>query len=186
MKPLYIFDLDGTLALIEHRRHFLSKCGECGGDGVIENRDQNPKPTRNSEVEWIDCHSCKGGGKFKPDWKAFFAACIDDQPNTPVIDTLHALIEGGADVEVWSGRSSEVMEQTKQWLQDHLGVEDLRLCMRVEGDFTPDEILKRSWLESMSSRDRRRLVAVFDDRDKVVAMWRAAGVACFQVAPGEF
>ena len=23
MKPLYIFDLDGTLALIEHRRHFV-------------------------------------------------------------------------------------------------------------------------------------------------------------------
>lgn len=33
---------------------------------------------------------------------------------------------------------------------------------------------------------RRRLVAVFDDRDKVVSMWRARGVACFQVAPGAF
>ncbi|WP_435575134.1 hypothetical protein [Burkholderia plantarii] len=34
--------------------------------------------------------------------------------------------------------------------------------------------------------DRRRIVAVFDDRDSVVAMWRDAGVTCFQVAPGEF
>ena len=25
MKPLYIFDLDGTLALIEHRRHFVAR-----------------------------------------------------------------------------------------------------------------------------------------------------------------
>ena len=35
MKPLYIFDLDGTLALIEHRRHFVErpslKCYDCGG-----------------------------------------------------------------------------------------------------------------------------------------------------------
>ena len=32
----------------------------------------------------------------------------------------------------------------------------------------------------------QRLVAVFDDRDRVVAMWSAAGVPCFQVAAGEF
>ena len=25
LRPLYIFDLDGTLALIEHRRHFLER-----------------------------------------------------------------------------------------------------------------------------------------------------------------
>ena len=25
MKPLYIFDLDGTLALIKHRRHFVER-----------------------------------------------------------------------------------------------------------------------------------------------------------------
>jgi hypothetical protein len=31
-----------------------------------------------------------------------------------------------------------------------------------------------------------RLVAVFEDRDRMVKMWRAAGVPCFQVAEGEF
>lgn len=60
------------------------------------------------------------------------------------------------------------------------------LTMRVEGDFTPDEKLKEGWLSSLSSHDRRRLVCVFDDRDKVVSMWRSNGVACFQVAPGGF
>lgn len=50
----------------------------------------------------------------------------------------------------------------------------------------PDEKLKRLWLNEMSQADRSRLTAVFDDRDKVVAMWREAGVPCFQVAPGEF
>lgn len=76
MTPLYIFDLDGTLALIEHRRHLVEfrDCSTCGGHGVV----------------------------------------------------------------------------------------------------------------AMTEYDRRRLVAVFDDRDKVVSMWRARGVACFQVAPGAF
>lgn len=151
MKPLYIFDLDGTLALIDHRRHHLTD-------------------------------------KDKPDWRTFFAACVDDAPNLPVIDTLHSLIEAGADVWIWSGRSSEVMGETRAWLQENLSeaAEDLPLSMRVEGDFTPDEILKADWLAMMSAYDRRRLVAVFDDRDKVVAMWRSNGVACFQVAPGAF
>lgn len=159
MTPLYIFDLDGTLALIDHRRHFVEQ-------PFFKDPDD----------------------PFKPDWPAFFAACVDDEPNEPVIETLHNLIESGADVWVWSGRSSEVMEQTKAWLQDHLSdaATDIPLCMRVAGDFTPDDELKQSWLNGMSAHDRRRLVAVFDDRDKVVAMWRRHGVACFQVAPGEF
>ena len=58
--------------------------------------------------------------------------------------------------------------------------------MRRAGDFTPDEVLKRKWYEELGSHDKARLVAVFDDRDKVVAMWRSIGVACFQVAPGKF
>ena len=58
--------------------------------------------------------------------------------------------------------------------------------MRKAGDFTPDEDLKRGWLAEMEPPELARLTAVFDDRDKVVAMWRAAGVPCFQVAPVAF
>lgn len=150
MKPLYIFDLDGTLALTEHRAH-LVRC---------EN----------------------------PNWKAFFAACVDDQPNIPVINTLHALLNSGAEVQIWTGRSSEVMAQTQQWLMNHIGdaAEDVQLLMRLEGDYTPDEKLKALWFDELRDFDKRRLVAVFDDRQKVVDMWRSMGVACFQVAAGDF
>jgi hypothetical protein len=58
--------------------------------------------------------------------------------------------------------------------------------MRPEGDFTPDEQLKFSWLTEMEPPERNRLIATFDDREKVVKMWREAGVPCFQVAPGAF
>jgi hypothetical protein len=167
-RPLYIFDLDGTLALIEHRRHFVE-------------RDDKAKLKR------------------KPDWDAFHAACVDDLPNKPVIDVLEKLAKGSDDVgfgaepgaEIWifSGRSSTVHFETGAWLKEHISascLRDIRLTMRPAGDFTPDDVLKRSWYDAMSAEDKARLVATFDDRDRVVKMWRDAGVTCFQVAPGDF
>jgi hypothetical protein len=150
-RPLYIFDLDGTLALIEHRIHFIE-------------RD-------------------------RPDWKGFYAACDKDAPNTPVIDTLNGL-RAFAEVRIFSGRSDEARDKTVAWLTEHTRFTppelETALTMRAEGDYTPDDILKKQWFDGMRDEDRRRLVAVFDDRDKVVRMWRRNGVACFQVAPGNF
>lgn len=154
MKPLYIFDLDGTLALIDHRRHFVER----------ERGEQ--------------------------DWPAFYAACDRDTPNAPVIQTLNRLRSAGAEVWIFSGRSDEVREKTVAWIAEHTTFMswelDTALVMRQAGDYTADDSLKRKWLDFMLPCDRRRLVAVFDDRDRVVQMWRDEGIACFQVAPGEF
>lgn len=154
MKPLYIFDLDGTLALIEHRRHFVER------------------------------------PRKEQDWSGFFRACADDVPNRPVIDTMTRLQFAGADIWIFSGRSDEVRDLTIAWLAKHTafttwGAENA-LVMRRAGDYTADDVLKRSWLDEMLIDDRQRLVAAFDDRDRLVAMWRDAGVPCFQVAPGGF
>lgn len=154
MKPLYIFDLDGTLALIKHRRHFVER----------EPHHQ--------------------------DWGRFYAACVDDEPNRPVLKVLETL-RLTADVWVFSGRSDEVRAQTVAWLAKHTSfmthdLEGPLLTMRQAGDYTPDDVLKSQWLQAMLIDDRNRLVATFDDRDRVVKMWRDAGVTCFQVAPGEF
>lgn len=160
MKPIYIFDLDGTLALIEHRRHF------------------------------VECE--------KKDWRSFFAACVDDVPNWPVIRTLQKLRKGGAEIWVWSGRSDEVIAETEEWLHKH-GIfksvpfpswEPFRapemLRMRRAGDYRPDHDLKAEWLSEVEPPEYKRLAAVFEDRKRVVDMWRAAGIPCFQVAPGDF
>lgn len=159
MKPLYIFDLDGTLALIQHRRHFVER------------------------------------ERGKQDWKGFYAACVNDAPNAPVLRVMESL-RRFADVWIFSGRSDEVRGETVEWLVQHtsfassdfdsaFGARDV-LTMRAEGDYTADDVLKRQWLDGMLKDDRRRLVATFDDRDRVVKMWRDSGVTCFQVAPGEF
>lgn len=154
MKPLYIFDLDGTLALIEHRK------------GMLESKSADR-------------------------WRHFYAACDKDLPNEPVISTMERLRHAGADVWIFSGRSDEVRDKTVAWLAHHTSfmtfdLEGPTLTMRQAGDYTADDVLKKQWLDAMLVDDRRRLVAAFDDRDRVVQMWRSAGVACFQVAPGEF
>lgn len=173
MTPLYIFDLDGTLALIDHRRPILA-------DKSNSNR-----------------------------WDDFYRACVDDEPNVQVIFLLRHLIcnlgkwrEGvhcTSDVYIFSGRSDLVEVQTRQWLAYYCypvyaalfkmpGFEDSvsRLLMRPHGDSTPDDILKKKWYDELSDHDKQRLVCVFDDRQKVVDMWRSIGVTCLQVARGDF
>lgn len=140
---LVVFDLDGTLADVEHRRHHVS------------------------------------GGKRR--WDLFFAACVDDTPVEAVTLAFHAMKKAGHRVEVWSGRSDEVRSQTEAWLEEH-GLHPDRLVMREAKDYTPDDVLKESWLDAAEPKP----ALVFDDRDKVVAMWRRRGVPCFQVAPGAF
>lgn len=152
MKPLYIFDLDGTLADCEHRTPLLN----------TGKRDR---------------------------WREFYAACKDDRPIKALIGVLNAL-RFTSDVVIWTGRSDEVRAETISWLAEHTSflaheVEGI-LQMREASDHRPDTDLKGEWLAAMPQMDRNRLMGVFEDRSRVVEMWRAAGVPCFQVAPGEF
>lgn len=157
--PLYIFDLDGTLADIRHRRHFVTRSDD---------------PTRL---------------RRKPDWGAFHAACVNDTPIQPVIDTLHILHCSDVDVWIWSGRMDTVRTETQDWVMKHVGLGFgpwFQLKMRPANDYIPDDQLKESWLHAMDPEDRARLVMVFDDRQRVVDMWRRNGVVCAQIAPGNF
>lgn len=152
-RPLYIFDLDGTLADCTHRKHIL---------------DEKHDPNR---------------------WRRFYAACDRDRPIRHVISLMNHL-RLIADVWIFSGRSEEVRDKTVAWLAEFTSFMshelDTVLVMRQEGDHRADDIVKREWLDGLLDVDRKRLVAAFDDRDRVVAMWRAAGIPCYQVAPGDF
>jgi len=148
---IVIADLDGTIALIEHRRHWLDA-------------ERHPEMTSDER------------------WRTFFAQCHGDLPNWPVIWTLQALRMTDYYIHIFSGRSDEVREETIDWLEA-FNVPYNHLRMRAAGDFTPDEILKRQWIEEYDLAD---ILCIFDDRAKVVAMWRELGLACFQVAPGDF
>ena len=53
--------------------------------------------------------------------------------------------------------------------------------------FTPDDQLKQMWLDDFADNvGKDNILGVFDDRNKVVDMWRKNGLTCFQVADGNF
>lgn len=115
------------------------------------------------------------------DWDGFFDACVDDEPIVPVIEHLSALARAGHRIEIWSGRSDRVRDKTRWWLNEW-GINPAFLtCMRTAGDKRPDDEVKREFLRMTDMPD-----IIFDDRDRVVAMWRAEGLTCFQVASGDF
>ncbi len=115
------------------------------------------------------------------DWRAYFADCDRDEPKRPIIDTLRALKAAGHQIEIWTGRSDEVADKTAAWLQRH-GLDGFPMRARAAGDHTADHDLKASWLAQCS----RKPNLVFEDRARVVSMWREAGITCCQVAPGDF
>jgi hypothetical protein len=150
-----IFDLDGTLALIDQRRILAGVNGK------------------------------------KINWKVFFdPKNIDlDQPNVDVINTFHVFQQAGFNMVIFSGRGSQTKDATIKWL-DKFGIKPDVLKMRPIDSYTPDDILKKDWLDDLSidgvKINKDDIHCVFDDRDKVVKMWRDIGLSCFQVAPGPF
>ena len=118
-------------------------------------------------------------------WTAYFAECADDKPIQHNIEILKSL---AMDFKIFivTGRSDEVRDETMGWLMHHvLAFEDHEVYMRKAGDHRDDTITKIEALADI--RDRGfHVMAAFEDRDRCVAAWRAAGVPCLQVAPGSF
>jgi hypothetical protein len=73
-------------------------------------------------------------------------------------------------------------EQTHRWLSDHQ-VPCRRFVMRRAGNVSLGNDLKRSWLPD-GPIPKERVLLVFDDCDKLVAMWRREGLTCVQVHAG--
>lgn len=130
-------------------------------------------------------HIVRTDGKPK-DWRAFYAACHGDAPIPHMIDNLNAFCRAGREVEIWTGHSDEAADATVDWLCDN-GVWQCLPAIRFRpaGDHTEDVRLKARWLDEVEAAGGR-VDLVFEDRRRVVDMYRARGIACVQVAPGDF
>lgn len=151
-----IFDLDGTLANIDKRR-LISKDINTG----------------------------------KMNWDIFFNPdnIKLDQPNHPVIKMAQILAESGHMIAIFSGRSKGTQLTTKSWLNRHNVPYHVIKMRPTSSDwmFMPDDKLKQRWLDDLFPGDKKKnIVCVFDDRNKVVDMWRKNDLTCMQVAPGDF
>ena len=134
-------------------------------------------------------HLVQGKERGAKDWDRFYAECINDKPNKPVLWLFKLLVrQRCGEVQIWSGRSEAVRPQTESWFRTHsldLGTHCVPLLMRPVQDHRPDTELKAQWLEE-AQQDGWRVDFVVEDRARVVAMWRAKGIVCLQCAPGEF
>ena len=118
-------------------------------------------------------------------WDEYYAACVRDMPIPATVDTFINLKRAGAEIYIFTGRSEQVRKQTETWLFLNNLHPDL-LMMRPEKNFKKDFILKAEWYDRLPPLDKEDLIAVFEDRQQAVDMWRAKGITCYQVAPGNF
>lgn len=154
---MIIFDLDGTLANCQHRKHFV-----------------DPRLNLENANEW------------KKDWRKFFEACDKDIPIDPVLEILCTLLFSGKEVQIWTGRSEFVRDKTVNWIKQNLESYykmrswplesyNLKVKMREIGGPIPQEVIKEKWFDQAIA-DGKIVEYVIDKNPKVVKMWRRRGV----------
>jgi|SRR5579863_9783858 len=111
--------------------------------------------------------------------------CDQDPPNLPVIECVKAMYAAGLAILFTSGRESKYREPTERFIAQHLPGLKYHLFMRSSGDQRKDSIIKRELFDG-NIAGKFNVVFALDDRNQVVDNWREMGLACFQVAPGNF
>lgn len=116
------------------------------------------------------------------DWSAVGS----DLPNHPVVAVVRALFASASkpSIILVTGREEKTRRLTEEWLRRHCIPYHL-LLMRKDGDYRRDESVK-SEMYSHRIAPHFSVEAVIDDRNRVVNMWRALGLVCFQVADGDY
>lgn len=144
MIPAFVFDIDGTLSLLNGRDPFdYSKISE-------------------------------------------------DLPNNHVIliflaiqsHNSRCMVHNEIEMIIVTGRPETCIEDTKKWLMRNW-IHNNILYMRKEWDNRPDTEVKKEIYEQCI-KDKYEVLGVFEDRQRLVDMYRGLGLTVFQVAPGQF
>lgn len=121
--------------------------------------------------------------KSPKDWDSFFSACAKDTPIEHMCQVARRLGRY-ATVLCVTGRRDRERQETLEWLFWHVNYCN-PLYMRKDGDYRPDHEVKSDLLDTILA-DGYKPIMAFDDRTSVVRMWRSRGIACAQVADGDF
>ena len=151
-----IFDIDGTLANCDHRKHFIT-----GEKKDWENFfNVMDKDTLNKGISFL-----------------FKCAHIYSVTNY-VYDNLARFII--------TGRPVKYKTLTIKWLEKNgIYVEFDKIFFRPENDMRDDDILKKE-IYHKEIEPYYDVQFVVEDRDRVVKMWRKLGLTCLQCAEGSF
>ena len=104
----------------------------CGLDGVLALIEHRLHHLYNDEGE--------------KHWDRFYAACLDDMPNLPLIDRLNLARDEGVPIVIITGRNSSAKPLTLQWLRQwNIPYDDL--WMRPANNYRPVTELKTAIIE---------------------------------------
>lgn len=118
---------------------------------------------------------------------------LEDKPNEQLIKILTAL-NMQYPIIFLSGRedTDNCKNDTITWISNNYmskisdsSLKGWDLKMRNKNDYRPDEVIKEEIYHS-EIEPHYNVLCVFDDRDKVVKMWRDLGLLCNQVYYGNF
>ena len=117
-------------------------------------------------------------------WNAWNAGMSLDKPQLDVIAFMSVARSMGLSVVISTGREETHRDVTDRWFRNY-GIGYQAMYMRKTKDYRDDSIVKKEMLDLMR-KEGYNPVLVFDDRDRVVKMWREKGLRCFQVQEGNF
>jgi hypothetical protein len=125
--------------------------------------------------------------KVPQDWESFFKAVKDDKLIVPMADLAYELGQTNLLFYV-TGRPERTRIDTEKWLNENelLSMSYMpHIYMRSDTDRRPDYLVKRDLLKKIRDEGYEPTLA-FEDRTRVVKMWRENGVPCCQVSEGDY
>lgn len=117
-------------------------------------------------------------------WNEFFQRMTLDTPNKWCSDLIDLYHSGRVEILLVTGRPSNFGEQTSRWLK-HYVIPYSELFMRQEGDYRPDQEIKKE-IYKTKIEPFYEVLFVVDDRAKVVKMWRELGLVTLACAEGNY
>ncbi len=124
-----------------------------------------------------------------------YSKVIEDKHDPRLVQLIKNLQEADVEIIFLSGRegNDQCKQDTLKWLSELFPPKkkmfttypSYTFFQRKKGDYRPDEIIKKELYDEFI-KDKYDVICVFDDRDKVVNMWRELGLLCCQVNKGDF
>lgn len=118
-----------------------------------------------------------------------YSKVCEDTFDPRMLEVLYTFIESGVKIIFVTGREDmdNCRELTTKWLDKNIAYSESgwELIMRSKGDHRSDAEIKKEVYDKYI-KDKYNILCVFEDRDKVVKMWRDEGLLCNQVYYGDF
>lgn len=137
-----------------------------------------------------DCsHRLKYAKGDTKDWNRFFAGISEDTPRKEVMEDIVKMAVTSQQkngkfpkIILVSARPEDYRESTVAWLEKHFPYKYETLIMREANDKRDDTEVKSEIHKKYLSK--LNILAVFDDRPKVIRMWRGLGLNVVDVGSG--